>query len=94
MRRLLKPLFWLPVALSLSWAAPPARVEFARDIRPLLSDHCFACHGPDDKARKGRLRLDLRADALKGGKSGSPALVPGKPGESYCGASTPRIRRR
>ncbi|MFN7286593.1 MAG: DUF1549 domain-containing protein [Verrucomicrobiota bacterium] len=57
-------------------------VRFNRDIRPVLSDKCFQCHGPDEKERKGGLRLDVRSDALKGGKSGQPALVPGQPDES------------
>src|SRR4051794_33783636 len=56
--------------------------DFQRDIRPLLSRHCFKCHGPDDKSRKAKLRLDLRDRAVKGGRSGTPAVVPGKPGAS------------
>jgi len=62
--------------------AAAARLEFNRDIRPILSDNCFNCHGVDASSRKGGLRLDERDAALKGGKSGSAAIVPGKPGES------------
>ncbi len=53
-------------------------IDFSREIRPLLAENCFACHGPDEKTRKGKLRLDLREEALKPGRSGDPALVPGK----------------
>jgi mono/diheme cytochrome c family protein len=54
-------------------------IDFQRDVRPVLADNCFKCHGPDAGARKAKLRLDTRADALKGGRSKQPALVPGKP---------------
>jgi hypothetical protein len=54
-------------------------IQFNRDIRPILSDNCFACHGPDSKKLKGGLRLDLRDQAIKPAKSGEIALVPGKP---------------
>ena len=56
--------------------------DFSRDVRPILSQHCFKCHGPDDKARKGGLRLDIRESAMKEAKSGGIALVPGKPDQS------------
>ncbi len=68
------------VLLTTGVVAEPLR--YNRDIRPLLSDNCFHCHGPDKNHRKGGLRLDLREEALKPAKSGRPAIVPGKPGES------------
>ena len=60
-------------------AAPSAQVDFNRDVRPILSDNCFACHGPDKNARKAELRLDTRDGAVqrKDGRS-----CPGKPDES------------
>jgi hypothetical protein len=53
------------------------KVDYNRDVRPILSDHCFACHGPDKKQRKADLRLDIRDVALAKG-----AIVPGKVDES------------
>src|ERR1041385_2741711 len=53
-----------------------AEVDFQREVRPILSGICFKCHGPDDATRKGGLRLDIRDEALKPGKSGDVAIVP------------------
>jgi len=61
-------------------AAPP--VDFQRQVQPILAEHCTLCHGVDQTDRQGGLRLDLRANALTGGESGMPAIVPGKPDES------------
>ena len=60
----------------------PGPLSFNRDVRPVLAETCFECHGPDAAARKGGLRLDQRAPALKGGKSEVPAIVPGNPAKS------------
>jgi hypothetical protein len=57
-------------------------IDFGRDIQPLLAEHCFHCHGNDEGTRKGKLRLDDRESALKGGKSDGPAIVPGQPEKS------------
>jgi hypothetical protein len=72
----------LLVAGLLGAAETAETVGFNRDIRPIMSDTCFHCHGFDPKSRKGGLRLDIREDALKAGKSGEIAIVPGKPEQS------------
>ncbi len=57
-------------------------VDFNRDIRPLLADRCFACHGPNENDRQGGLRLDVQDSALGRGDSGLRAIVPGYPEKS------------
>ncbi len=56
--------------------------DFAREVRPLLSNRCFKCHGPDEGNRQAGLRLDLRDEAIRELDSGSRALVPGHPDDS------------
>ena len=60
------------LCLAASSASAVEPVEFNRDIRPILSDNCFYCHGNDASHRKAKLRLDIREDALK-----KEAFVPG-----------------
>ena len=55
--------------------------NFQSEIRPILAENCFHCHGPDQKARKSKLRLDTLEGATRGGETGA-AIVPGKPEES------------
>src|SRR5215208_7758848 len=66
---------------TLTAAAAPA-VKFNRDVRPIMSDTCFRCHGPDAKSRMAGLRLDIRDEALKKTKSGLIPIVPGDPDKS------------
>jgi hypothetical protein len=57
-------------------------VDFNREVRPILAQHCFACHGMDEHSRKGKLRLDLPESAHGKGKSGETAIVAGQPDKS------------
>jgi mono/diheme cytochrome c family protein len=80
---------WITLAahtLVVGWVAlaAPAQAgpDFTTEVRPILSQHCFKCHGPDEPTRKGGLRLDVRDSAVQAAKSGAVALVPGQPQSS------------
>ena len=73
------------IILALAWpttATSDDALDFSRDVRPILAEHCFSCHGPDGNKRQAGLRLDRRDAALARLESGAVAIHPGKAGES------------
>src|SRR3954468_22297572 len=76
MRRRAWPCLVLLAVFAPRAAAQTGTVEFNRDIRPILSNHCYTCHGPDNNLRKAKLRLDDAKDAH------AKVIVAGKPAES------------
>ena len=57
-----------------------AEIDFVRDVRPILQEHCWTCHGADEQ--NSGLRLDIKSEAFKGGDGYGPSLIPGNPAES------------
>src|SRR5213596_3736846 len=70
-----------PLEHGLCAAAAGRVVDFNRDIRPILSDNCYQCHGPDEKARKAKLRLDIKEGGFQA-KDGKTVIVPAKSADS------------
>ena len=89
LQRVCRPSFaaWLAAVLAVLAArtgfGAGGRASFYDDVKPILSIHCYKCHGPE--TAKSDLRLDLRERALKGGKSGARAVAPGESGRSEHG---------
>lgn len=73
---------FLALLTQVSFADEADAIDFNRDIRPLLSDRCYACHGPDENHREGGVRFDIAESALSEADSGMKPIVPGKPEES------------
>ena len=81
---------WLSplLALLILPAAPraiadtPTEIDYIRDVRPILAENCYACHGPDDAVREAGLRLDQHTGATRRLESGQRAVVPGDPSSS------------
>src|ERR1044071_2956458 len=84
--RILTRLRWAVCIGSLAprafFPTPATSIDFNRDIRPIFSGNCYACHGPDKGKRKAGLRFDIKEEALKKLESGDYAIVPGKPSQS------------
>ncbi len=73
---------FLVTALAAASSCVAADPDFNREVRPILSNYCFKCHGPDDKTRKAKLRFDVRESALREADSGAKVIEPGKPDAS------------
>jgi len=70
-------LMGIGAALAATAVADETGSELARAVQPILADHCWSCHGPDERAREAGLRLDLRSTALAPRDGGAAAIVPG-----------------
>ncbi|MCA9055248.1 MAG: DUF1549 domain-containing protein, partial [Planctomycetaceae bacterium] len=75
------PALVVVASLVIANSSPAADIDFTRDVRPILSENCFLCHGPDDGTRASELRLDTAA-GLQSLVDEQPVVIPGDPGAS------------
>ncbi|MEO6335873.1 MAG: DUF1549 domain-containing protein, partial [Verrucomicrobiota bacterium] len=69
--------FVLTIACTVQTSFGAGKIDFNRDIRPIFSENCYACHGPDQNKRKAGLRLDRKEEPFKTLESGKSAIIPG-----------------
>jgi len=74
--------YLLLASFSIAADSLPGKIDYSRDIKPILSNNCYACHGPDEGKRQAGLRLDLREHVIKELESGTRAVVAGNPDQS------------
>jgi hypothetical protein len=73
----------LPDEIQTAYQHLPERIDFNFHVKPILSDKCFTCHGPDEESLQAGLRLDLPASALERKESGETPIVPGSAVKSH-----------
>src|SRR5262249_22076841 len=73
---------WGPPGRAVPAAAASEKIDFNFQVRPLLSDRCFPCHGPDERSRMAKLRLDRPDESRRTARSGQPVVLPGDPDRS------------
>ena len=91
MNRLTALSIFLSTLVGSTLSQAKEKIKFNRDIRPLLSNNCFACHGPDEHDRKAKLRLDIGEGGGFKDLDGFQAIVPNDPSNSEIIA---RIRKK
>src|SRR5687767_7043075 len=80
----MRQVFWqviIAVGMLVCGSAMAAPMDYDKDVKKILEQHCFQCHGPEKQ--KSGLRLDVKESVLKGGESGEPAIVPGSALKSH-----------